>query len=48
VTPSLQAIVIRLQEEGCERLVVEVEDSEGVVERVNRAVGASARVASMA
>jgi hypothetical protein len=48
VTPSPQAIVIRLQEEGCDRLVVEVEDSEGIVERVNRAVEASARVASMA
>jgi hypothetical protein len=38
-----KAIVIRLQEESCERLVVEVEDSEGVLERINRAVGASAR-----
>ena len=38
-----KAIVIRLQDESCERLVVEVEDSEGVVERINRAVGASAR-----
>jgi len=28
--------------------VVEVEDPDGVVERVNRAVGASARAASMA
>ena len=38
-----KAIVIRLQEESCGRLVVEVEDSEGVLERINRAVGASAR-----
>ena len=36
-----KAIVIRLQEEGCERLVVEVEDPEGVLERINREVGAS-------
>jgi hypothetical protein len=43
-----KAIVIRLQEESCERLVVEVEDPEGVVERVNRAVGASARTLSIA
>lgn len=43
-----KAIVIRLQEEGCERLVVEVEDAEDVVERVNRAVGASARALSLA
>ena len=42
-----KAIVIRLQEEGCERLVVEVEDPEGVLERVNRAVGASARSLSV-
>ena len=42
-----KAIVIRLQEESCERLVVEVEDPEGVLERVNRAVGASARSLSL-
>jgi hypothetical protein len=36
-----KAIVIRLQEEGCERLVVEVEDPEGVLEWINREVGAS-------
>ena len=36
-----KAIVIRLQEESCERLVVEVEDPEGVLERINREVGAS-------
>ncbi len=41
-----KAIVIRLREESCQRLVVEVEDPEGVVERVNRAVGASAGAAS--
>ena len=34
--------MIRLREESCERLVVEVDDPEGVVERVNRAVGAMA------
>ena len=43
-----KAIVIRLQDETCERLVVEVEDPEGAAERVNRAVGASARAASLA
>ncbi len=43
-----KAVVIGLREEACERLVVEVEDPDGVVERVNRAVGASARAASMA
>jgi hypothetical protein len=42
-----KAIVIRLQEESCERLVVEVEDSEGVLERINRAVGISARALSV-
>ena len=36
-----KAIVIQLQEESCERLVVEVEDPEGVLERINREVGAS-------
>ena len=41
-----KAIVIRLRDESCERLVVEVEDPEGVAERVNRAVGASAGAAS--
>ena len=34
-----KAIVIRLQDESCERLVVEVEDPEGVLERINREVG---------
>jgi hypothetical protein len=43
-----KAIVIWLQEESCERLVVEVEDPEGVLERVNRAVGASARALNLA
>jgi hypothetical protein len=42
-----KAIVIRLQDETCERLVVEVEDPEGVVERVNRAVGAIAPALSV-
>jgi hypothetical protein len=36
-----KAVVIRLQEEDCERLVVEVVDPDGAVERINRAVGAS-------
>ena len=38
-----KAIVIRLRDETCERLVVEVEDSEGVAERVNREVEALSR-----
>jgi hypothetical protein len=42
-----KAVVIRLQDETCERLVVEVEDPEGVVERVNRAVGAIAPALSV-
>ena len=42
-----KAIVLRLQEQSCERLVVEVEDSEGVLERINRAVGASLREPSL-
>ena len=42
-----KAIVIRLQEESCGRLVVEVEDSEGVLGRINRAVGASLRKPSL-
>jgi len=40
-----KAVVIRLKDEDCERLVVEVEDPEGAVERINRAVGASASAA---
>ncbi len=43
-----KAVVIGLREEACERLVVEVEDPDGVVERVNRAVGTSVRVPSLA
>ena len=35
-----KAIVIRLKDEGYERLVVEVEDPDGVVEQINTAVGA--------
>ena len=35
-----KAVVIRLQDEAYERLVVEVEDPEGAVERINRAVEA--------
>ena len=33
-------MVVRLQDEDYERLVVEVEDPEGAVERINRAVEA--------
>jgi hypothetical protein len=35
-----KAVVVRLQDEDYERLVVEVEDPEGAVERINRAVEA--------
>ena len=42
-----KAVVIRLQEESCERLVVEVGDPEGVLERVNRVVGISSREPSL-
>ena len=35
-----KAVVVRLRGEAYERLVVEVEDPEGAVERINRAVGA--------
>jgi len=37
-----KAVVVRLQDEAYERLVVEVEDSEDAVERINRAVEAHA------
>ncbi len=37
-----KAVVIRLRDEDCERLVVEVEDPAGAVERINRAVEAQA------
>ncbi len=40
-----KAIVIRLKDEGCERLVVEVDDPDEAVARINRAVGASAGAA---
>ena len=43
-----KAMVIHLKEAPCERLVVEVEDPEGVVERISRAVGVSSRVATLA
>ena len=43
-----KAVVIRLRGEDCERLVVEVEDPEGAVERINRAVGAPAQAAGRA
>jgi hypothetical protein len=35
-----KAVVVRLRDEDYERLVVEVEDPEGAVERINRAVDA--------
>ena len=38
-----KAIVIRLKDEGYERLVVEVEDPDGAVARINQAVGASSQ-----
>lgn len=41
-----KAVVIRLRNENCERLVVEVEDPEGAVERINRSVGAAGHAAS--
>ena len=41
-------MVVRLQDEDYERLVVEVEDPEAAVERINRAVGASAPAAGTA
>ncbi len=43
-----KAVVIRLRDENCERLVVEVEDPEGAVERINRAVGGPAHAAASA
>ncbi len=43
-----KAVVVRLRDEAYERLVVEVEDPEGAVERINRAVGASAHAAGTA
>jgi hypothetical protein len=39
--------VIRLKDEGYERLVVEVEDPDGVVAQINQAVGASSRPLSV-
>ena len=38
-----KAIVIRLKDEGYERLVVEVEDPDGAVAQINQAVGAFSR-----
>jgi hypothetical protein len=40
-----KAIVIQLKDESCERLVVEVDDPDGVVAQINQAVGASSRAA---
>jgi hypothetical protein len=42
------AIVIRLKDEGYERLVVEVEDPNGAVAQINQAVGASSRQLAVA
>ncbi len=43
-----KAIVIRLKDEGYERLVVEVEDPDGAVAQINQAVGASSRPRAVA
>ena len=43
-----KAVVVRLRREAYERLVVEVEDPEDAVERINRAVGASTPAAARA
>ncbi len=43
-----KAVVVRLRGEACERLVVEVEDPEDAVGRINRAVGASEHAAGTA
>ena len=43
-----KAVVVRLRGEAYERLVVEVEDPEDAVGRINRAVGASAPAAARA
>ena len=43
-----KAVVVRLRGEAYERLVVEVEDPQDAVGRINRAVGASAQAASRA
>lgn len=40
-----KAVVIRLKDEGSERLVVEVDDPNGVVTTINQAVGATSRAA---
>lgn len=42
-----KAIMILLKDEGYERLVVEVEDPDGVVEQINRAVGVLSRELSL-
>jgi len=43
-----KAVVIRLKDEGYERLVVEVEDPDGAVARINQAVGASSQPLAVA
>ena len=43
-----KAIVIRLKDEGYERLVVEVEDPDGAVAQINQAVGASSQPLAVA
>lgn len=42
-----KAVVIRLKDEGYERLAVEVQDPEGVVAQINEAVGSSSRLSSI-
>ena len=42
------AIVIWLKDELCERLIVEVQDPEGVVEQINQAIGASSQLSTLA
>ena len=43
-----KAIVIRLKDEGYERLVVEVEDPDGAVAKINQAVKGSSRQLAVA
>ncbi len=43
-----KAIVIWLKDEVCERLVVEVQDPEAAVAKINQAVGAASRLTSLA
>ena len=43
-----KAVVIRLKDEGYERLVVEVDDPDGVAAQITQTVGASERESSLA